>query len=362
MPLIVTDNHNSKSVLEPWLAVNLSMFFSGIGQLYAGKKIKGWGLICCQTVLIAIAIWSIFSPNGNTVTGLTCLFLVIIIYFFSLFDAYNCVKEQLNERVSEKIPRINKDPWFAVFLSRILPGLGHLYIEKAIIAAVFLSLFIIFSSLTKILSNLLLFTPIISAIACYHAFISFPNHRRKGQQLMMIIAAFILAFGVVGGYLPSWVQQKIDLFDIPSESMLPTLQVGDKVFVNKADSYSPKLGDLVVFKEPKSAIVLQSEADKKKQRFFIKRVIGEPGQIVRVSDKLVYINDQPLQENYLAETPVYQWGPEQVPAQSYFVLGDNRNNSFDSHVWGFLPKDLIVGRAYKIYLPPARIQSLLNHN
>lgn len=362
MPLIVTNSHHSKFALEPWLAVNLSMFFPGIGQLYAGEKLKGWGLICCQVVLLAIAFWSIFSPRGNTITGLVCLLLVIIIYFFSLFDAYNCVKEQLNEQVSEKIPRIVKDPWFAVFLSRILPGLGHLYIEKAIIAAVFLSLFIIFSSLTKILSNFLLLTPIISASACYHAYISFPKPRRKGQQLIMIIVASILAIGVVGGYLPSLVQQKIDLFEIPSESMLPTLQIGDRVFVNKADNYSPKRSDLVVFKEPKSAIILQSETDKKKQRFFIKRVIGEPGQIVHISDKSVYINDQPLVENYLAEPPVYEWGPEQVSEQSYFVMGDNRNNSFDSHIWGFLAHDLIVGRAYKIYWPPARIQSLLNHN
>jgi signal peptidase I len=362
MPLIVTNSQNSKSLLEPWLAVNLSMFFPGIGQLYAGKTFKGWGLICCQGVALAIAFWSIFSSGGNTVTGLICLFLVVIIYFFSLFDAYNCVKEQLFAQVSEKIPRINKDPWFAVFLTRILPGLGHLYIEKAIIAAVFLSLFIIFSSLTKIFSNFLLLTPFISAIACYHAFSSFPKLRRKGQQLILIIAVFILFFGVVGGYLPSLVQQRIDLFEIPSESMLPTLQVGDRVFVNKAHSYSPKRSDLIVFKEPKSAIAFQSEADQKKQQFFIKRVIGEPGQIVRVSDKLVYVNDQPLQEKYLAEPPVYQWGPEEVPEQSYFVMGDNRNNSFDSHIWGFLTKDLIVGRGYKIYWPPARIQSLLNHN
>ena len=362
MPLIVGNNQNSKTVLEPWLAVNLSMFFPGIGQLYAGKKIKGWGFICCQAVLIVIAFWSIFSPNGNTVTGLGCLCIVVILYLFGLFDVYNCVREQLNIQDSERIPRINKDPWFAVFLTRILPGLGHLYIEKAIFGAFFISLFITFSTLTKISPNLLIVIPIILAFACYLVFVSFPKPRRKGQQLLTIIAGGIFAFGVIASYLPSWVQQRIDLFEIPSESMLPTLQVGDRVFVNKADNYSPKRGDLVVFKEPLSANLLQSEADAKKQLFFIKRVIGEPGQVVRVSDKLVYINNQPLPENYLAEPPVYQWGPEQVSEQSYFVMGDNRNNSFDSHVWGFLANDLIVGRAYKIYWPPARIQSLLNQN
>lgn len=144
--------------------------------------------------------------------------------------------------------------------------------------------------------------------------------------------------------------------------MLPTLQIGDRVFVNKANNYSPKQGNLVVFKEPESAIVLDSEANKKKEQFFIIRVIGEPGRIVKISDNLVYINDQPLQETYIAQPPAYQWGPEQVPEQSYFIMGDNRNNSFDSHVWGFLANNLIVGRAYKIYWPPARIQSLIKSN
>jgi TM2 domain-containing membrane protein YozV len=129
MPLIITSSQNSQSVLEPWLAVNLSMFFPGIGQLYAGKKSRGWGFICCQAALMAIAFWSIFSSNGNTVIGLACLCIAFILYIFGLFDAYNCVIEQLDIQDYEKIPRINKDPWFAVFLTRILPGLGHLYIR-----------------------------------------------------------------------------------------------------------------------------------------------------------------------------------------------------------------------------------------
>jgi signal peptidase I len=362
MLLIMGNHHNSKNNLEPWLAVNLSMSFPGFGQLYAGKKLKGLGFICLQGVVVAIAFWHIFSPNGNTVTGLLFLLVVILLYFVSLFDAYNCVIEQLNIPIIEKIPRTNKDPWFAVFLSRILPGLGHFYIEKAMFGAFFLSLFATFSSLSKILPNLLIVIPVILALSCCHVFISFPKPRRKGQQLLTLIAGIIFIFGAIGSYLPTWIQQKVELFEIPSESMLPTLQIGDRVFVNKVNNYLSRQGDLVVFKEPESAALLESKHDRKKEQFFIKRVIGEPGQIIRISENLVYINDQPLQENYIAQPPVYQWGPEQVPEQSYFVMGDNRNNSFDSHVWGFLANNLIVGRAYKIYWPPARIQSLLKSN
>ena len=344
---------------EPWLAVNISMFFPGTGQLYAGKTLKGIGFVSAEVILIAIATWSIFSPTGNTVTGLGCLFAIAIIYILNLFDAYSCVSKSLNVRVAEKIPRTNKDPWFAVFLSRILPGLGQLYIEKAIAGAFLLSSIILCSSLAGIFSHLVIIIPIISAVACYHAFVSFPKSPTKKRPLITIFAAFVLASGLFTNYLPSWVQQNIELFEIPSKSMLPTLQVGDKIFVHKSSSYSPQQGDVVVFKTPEAARILQSEADKQDEQFFIKRVIGKPGQVVRIADGVVYIDNNPLQEAYITESPAYDWGPMMVPAESYFVMGDNRNNSFDSHIWGFLPTYYLVGQAYKVFWPPARIQSLI---
>lgn len=350
---------------EPWLAVNLSMFFPGIGQIYAGEQFRGLGFIGGELILSAIAVWSIFSPTGNTVTGLICLLIVAVIYIFSLFDAYGCVNKQLNVQRAEKIPRTHKDPWFALFLSRILPGLGQLYIEQAILGAVFLSLIIILSGLAKFFSNLVLFIPIISAVACYHAFATFPRQRGRSQFFIAIIAILILTLGLVVTYLPGWVQQAIEPFEIPSKSMVPTLQSGDRILVKKSRNYSPKKGDLIVFKAPESAKILETEVgqtERKEEQFFVKRAIGEPGQIVRVSNGLVYINDQPLQETYIAQPPAYEWGPEQVPAESFFVMGDNRNNSFDSHIWGFLQQHYIVGRAYKVFWPPDRIQSLLDGN
>ncbi len=347
---------------NPWLAVNLSMFFPGIGQLYVGERLRGLGFLFGELILIAIASWSIFSPSGNTVTGLGCFFLVAIIYILNLFDAHACITKQSGVQRAERIPRTQKDPWFAVFLSRILPGLGQLYIEKTIVGGFLLSLLIIFSSLTNIFPNLFILVPIISAVACYHAFIAFPGHRGQKHHLINIIAVCVLAFGLISNSLPSWIQQEIELFEIPSKSMVPTLQVGDKIFVKKSSSYLPQRGDVMVFREPESAKILEPEADRNKERFFVKRVIGEPGQVVRVANGVVYIDDQPLQETYIAEPPVYQWGPKSVPTESYFVMGDNRNNSFDSHVWGFLPKRYIVGQVYKDYWPPERIQPLMSSN
>ncbi|HEY9631908.1 MAG TPA: signal peptidase I [Coleofasciculaceae cyanobacterium] len=359
MPLSTAKGQYSRLSPEPWLAVNLSMFFPGIGQLYAGERVKGLGFVFIQLILIAIAFWSILSPTGNTVTGLGCIFLIIITYILNLFDAYACASKQLDVQVSEKIPRTKKDPWFAVFLSRILPGLGQLYIQKAVVGGFFLALIIIVSTLTNIFPNLFILAPIVSSVACYHAFSAFPTPHRQKQSLITIITVFIFGFGLTTTYLPRWIGQEIEPFEIPSKSMLPTLHVGDKIFVHKSNDYSPHQGDVIVFREPESAEILENETRKNKVRFFVKRVIAESGQVVRIANGIVYINNKPLQETYIAEPPAYEWGPMTVPAQSYFVMGDNRNNSFDSHVWGFLPVRYVFGRAYKVYWPPERINSLL---
>jgi signal peptidase I len=139
---------------------------------------------------------------------------------------------------------------------------------------------------------------------------------------------------------------------IPSGSMLPTLQINDRLIVDKI-SYRfnmPQRGDIVVF-SPTPALEKQNFHDA-----FIKRVIGLPGDKVEVKGGRVYINDQPLREDYIGadERPQYQWGPQVVPKDSYLVLGDNRNNSYDSHYWGFVPRENIIGRAVVRFWPPNR--------
>jgi signal peptidase I len=135
--------------------------------------------------------------------------------------------------------------------------------------------------------------------------------------------------------------------------MVPTLHVGDRVVVEKISYYlqPPKTGDIVVFAPPEQ---LQEQGFTQDQAF-IKRIIGLPGQTVAVKKGLVYLNDKPLVEKYIAEPPQYQWGPYRVPENEYFVMGDNRNNSNDSSRWGFLPKQNIIGRAVVRFWPLERI-------
>lgn len=125
-------------------------------------------------------------------------------------------------------------------------------------------------------------------------------------------------------------------------SMNPTLKDGEYVLVSKL-SYrlgEPQHGDIIVFKYPG-----QPSQD------LIKRIIGLPGDRVIVEGANVYVNEEMLVEPYIAASPVYQ-GRWQVPEGYLFVLGDNRNDSSDSHSWGLLPVENVIGKAILIYWPP----------
>jgi signal peptidase I len=143
---------------------------------------------------------------------------------------------------------------------------------------------------------------------------------------------------------------------IPSDSMLPTLQIGDRLVVEKVSYHfhDPQPGDIVVFDPPP---VLQARGYRRDQAF-IKRIIGRPGDTIAVHDGQVWRNQQPLSEAYIAEAPDYRLPTVTVPVNTVFVMGDNRNNSNDSHVWGFLPKQNIIGRAWIRFFPFDRIARL----
>ena len=129
---------------------------------------------------------------------------------------------------------------------------------------------------------------------------------------------------------------------VDGSSMEPTLHTGEFVIVNRL-AYtlgSPELGDVVVFHFPRDP-----------EQEYIKRVIGLPGDQVKVMDGDVYVNGLALDEAYIAASPRYQ-GDWDIPVETLFVLGDNRNNSSDSHNWGTVPMENVVGKAIFVYWPP----------
>ena len=127
---------------------------------------------------------------------------------------------------------------------------------------------------------------------------------------------------------------------IPSGSMTPTLHEGDRVIVEKLSYHvrPPQQGEVVVFQAPAELKDQNLDGD------YIKRIIALPGDVVQVKNGQVFVNGQALSEPYLQAQPNYAYGPVTIPQDHYFVLGDNRNQSYDSHLWGFVPRDAIVGR------------------
>ena len=169
-----------------------------------------------------------------------------------------------------------------------------------------------------------------------------------------IIIAVILAL-----FIRTFVVQA---FKIPSGSMLPTLLIGDHLLVNKfvygirlpvtgqmlVPVKRPKLGDIVVFRFPKDRSI-----------DYIKRVIGTPGDTVEIKDKHVMVNGEPIKDPHAHVTsstilganasPRDNFGPILVPEGKYFVMGDNRDNSYDSRFWGFVDDKDILGKAFILY-------------
>jgi signal peptidase I len=157
------------------------------------------------------------------------------------------------------------------------------------------------------------------------------------QFFLDLIETLLLAVVLYFGINAISARVRVDGF-----SMVPTLQDGEYVLVSKL-SYrlgEPQHGDIIVFKYPGEP-----------PQDLIKRIIGLPGDTVQVNGSVVYVNGQSLTEPYIAASPLYQ-GQWQVPEGFLFVLGDNRNDSSDSHSWGLLPMENVIGKAVIIYWPP----------
>ncbi len=161
------------------------------------------------------------------------------------------------------------------------------------------------------------------------------------------------------------VRAVVQNFKVEGASMEPTLHTGQYLLINKVgytrlegtplafldhkgndagDGYlfgGPQRGDIIVFRAP-----VQPDKD------FIKRVIALPGDTIEVRSGQVYVNDQLIDEPYIRDKAPYLVPRQTVPPAHYFVLGDNRPNSSDSHVWGLVPAENIIGRAWVSYWPP----------
>ena len=176
---------------------------------------------------------------------------------------------------------------------------------------------------------------------------------KQGGVMVFIkdVISIILMAALISVVLKTFI---VDTRSIPTESMYPTIYISDRVILSKL-SYigdkTPKRGDIIVLMPP-AELGMNSD--------LLKRVIGLPGEIVEVKDNYVYIDGKPLSEDYLAAQPAYFMEPVIVPEGCYFLLGDNRNNSLDSHLWRnqFVPMSDIKGKAVYRYWPIDRFGNI----
>src|SRR5918995_4241797 len=156
---------------------------------------------------------------------------------------------------------------------------------------------------------------------------------REAVHLFLILAAVSLLHHTLGA------------FEVEGASMEPTLHSRQYVVVDTLlpRARSVQRGEVIVFRYPRNPDVE-----------YVKRVVGLPGEVIAVAHGRVWVDGQPLQEGYVRDLPRYVWGPVRVPQGSVFVLGDNRNSSSDSHLWGPVPLSHVVGRAVFAWGPPVR--------
>ena len=172
------------------------------------------------------------------------------------------------------------------------------------------------------------------------------------------------------------VRTVVQNFKVEGFSMEPTLHTGQYLLVNKAAyfhfsktgplSFLPgseygKSGQVYLFGGPQRGDIIVFEYPEDPSRDFIKRIIGLPGDVIEIKDSRVFVNGVGLNEPYVKEAPGYELpAPVTVPQDSVFVMGDNRNNSSDSHIWGPLPLAKIIGKGWLCYWP-AENWGLLPH-
>lgn len=191
---------------------------------------------------------------------------------------------------------------------------------------------------------------------------------KQSGSLLEFLVILVVAFALVFGFVRPFV---VEAFYIPSESMVPTLDVGDRVLANKFiyRFTEPERGDIVVFESLEGGIIPVQQnligriagvftgGGGNRGENLIKRVVGVPGDEIAVRNGMLFVNGGPQKEPYVNEaSPDRSFAaPVTVPEGHVFVMGDNRANSRDSRFFGPVPKEKIEGEAFLRFWPPGRI-------
>ncbi len=252
--------------------------------------------------------------------------------------------------------------WLAVLLGILVPGLGHFYVSslRPAILVVVASVLAGYAALTCLIRvdtaplNLVLFAVLVLG---YYLFVGIDLARRTRKDQLVLtqhrkkrpIVLVVVAFGFwLGAYLASWpITSAYQAYNVPTSAMEFTIMVGDYILadLDAYDSEAPEPGDVVVFLWPGDSTTN-----------YVKRCVAGPGQLVEMREKRLFVDG--VEEVIL---PTIQhgdhrvdhrrdsFGPYRVPPDCFFMLGDNRDDSYDSRFWGPVPARFLLGRVVRIH-------------
>ncbi len=383
---------------EPWLAVHLSHYWPGLGHVRVGDWQRG-ALIMTITALLfwgGIGLLLSDAPRGG-VLGLLAVNGAPLFGIWSLFDAHRTARSRGSE-AWQADRRKSPDPWLAIFLNGLLIGAGHYYLRQRWLAFSLLCLGTAGLVIPPLVPWIIL---IITPIAALHLYLTTPERYAiaKTPPKTLLILAQVLLVSLILPVLFLAINRGVDsqlmeIRTVSSPAMLPTLDMGEQVVIDKwvYQKHLPQRGEVIALKTPGSAAQPRPSwrngnrspeaspttptpgespdnpsnspapdspapdnpapdnpapdnpaPDKpnptaRSPRFnaVVRRIVGLPGETLKIEAGQVWINERPLQESSLLEPIPIAWGPITIPADQYFVLGDNRRD---------IGKDLEIAKA-----------------
>lgn len=350
---------------EPWLAVAMSYVLPGAGHAYLRTPHKAGLLLGLLVGLRALFEASLLAPFCHSLVS-----ILLWLMFVAALPVVACIHAYRNARPADvgtppAIGERTTDAWLAVFLTMLLPGLGHAYARKAIGAVLFVCLYFLTYLLPDDLCRWVL-RGVIAASACIHVFVA-----GRPLALKAHILAFVVFFITVDAWsdnLRPWLTRKYirtaGLLSGPS--MKPTLLPGDVTVANRVlyEIERPRIGDVIEYEDAMGPRSIEKETH-------VKRVVAIAGDVVEIRGNVVYVNGERRvlgksvvetgtvsERNWMLTRGYGVEEPYTVPSGHVFVLGDNFLDSADSRHYGAVPLERIVGKVVKVIWPPRRMQTL----
>jgi signal peptidase I len=370
--MIYCSSESTQQNREPWLAVSLSWLVPGVGQLYENRYARGSIFIVLVGLFYVFWLASLMSTKCSFLVSLGIkLCSYIILPAFACLSAFKIAK-RVNTGEFETERTLSKDPWLAVFLSLLLPGLGHAYIRKGVFCVLYIFIFLALRILSMRAIYAFIALSLFRVCVGVHAYAASPIHREQKKNTIIMFAILLMSVQCMSGILipritTKYIVQKSN--PLEGSSMNPTIKNNDTMIINKLAYlwYDPEIGDIVALTIPET------------EYLSCKRVVAVGGETVQVKEDKIYVNgkmrkfkipedsggdaqqNDQIANNRKIHNSYLKFGvdkPYRVPEGRYFVLGDNIQHSVDSRYYGAFPKEKIVGKVIKIYWPLHRIGTL----